>query len=135
MAFKRTLAFVLPTGILAVALPLLAALYLSHRQSTEEESRAAREIVGELLRRADSAGSEAFGALQRLLATKDPDRCSDEMIGLMRDLNIAARYLQAIGHVREGRLMCSSLGNHGEGIALGPVDYTSSRSEEHTSEL
>ena len=43
----------------------------------------------------------------------------------MREIDISASYLQAVGHVVNGRWMCSSFGDHGSGIELGPVDYIS----------
>ena len=123
---KPTTTLVLALGILAVAFPLGIALYLAYRHGMEAESRLATTIVREILRRADAAGDEATLAHRRLQVHDDRDPCSDSMIALMRDIDMASSYLQVLGHVSNGRLMCSSLGSHGNGIPLGPVDYVSS---------
>jgi sensor c-di-GMP phosphodiesterase-like protein len=43
----------------------------------------------------------------------------------MREIDLGSSYLQAVGHVANDRLVCSSLGNHGAGIPIGPVRYVS----------
>lgn len=125
MRRKLTTSLVLAIGVLAVAFPLAAALYLAYRQSMEEESRLAATIAREVVRRVDAAGDQATEAHRRLQVHDENDPCSDSMIALMRDIDMASSYLQVIGHVSEGRLMCSSQGLHGEGIPLGPVEYVS----------
>ncbi len=122
---KLTTRFVLSIGILGIAVPVLAALYLADRQSMDGEVRFARVMAGELLRRGEAAGDQAATANHKLSEFKDPDPCSDARIALMRDIGMASSYLQAVGYVEHGRLLCSSLGRHGEGIVLGPIAYVS----------
>lgn len=127
MLRKPTTRFALSVGILGILVPVLAALYLAHRQSMDDEVRLARVMAGEVLRRAETAGDQAVAANRRLSEFNDVDPCSDARIALMRDIGMASSYLQAVGYVENGRLLCSSLGRHGDGIPLGPVAYVSSR--------
>jgi sensor c-di-GMP phosphodiesterase-like protein len=114
-------------GAVAVAAPILAALYLAHSRSMDQEARQASTMAGEVLRRVEAAGDQAVGALVRLQALPRDAPCSDAAIERMRDIDLASSYLQAVGHVEGGRLACSSLSPHGDGIALGPVSSTSAR--------
>lgn len=109
---------------LAVALPIAAALYLAHHQSMQEESDAALMVASEVLRRSMAAGDQAISAEDRL-RDQDGDPCSDAAIARMRDIDMASSYLQLVGYVADGRLICSSMGRHGDGIPLGPVEYVS----------
>ena len=66
MRKKVTTALVLVAGLLGVAVPVLAALYLSHRQSMDAEVRLAMTMAEEVLRRADDVGDQAITAYRSL---------------------------------------------------------------------
>ena len=118
MKKRVTTTIVLAVGIFGIALPVLAALYLAHRQSMDAEIRLGMTMADEIMRRSDAAGDQAMLAYQRLAWSRDGDPCSDERIALMRDVDLGLSYLEVIGYVADGRLMCSSLGRHGQGIPL-----------------
>lgn len=113
-------------GLLTIMSTISVALYLAHRQSVDEESAAASAMSLELLRRADAMGTEAADAYRQLDEARLADPCSDQGLMLMRDIGMNANFLQAVGYVRDERLQCSSFGNYGEGLPLGPVAYVSS---------
>lgn len=117
----------LAAGALAVVAPILAALYLAHSRSMDQEAEQALSVAGEVLRRAQAAGDQGMAALGRLQALPRGAPCSEAALARMREIDLASSYLQAVGRVVDGRLVCSSLGRHGDGIALGPVRYTSAR--------
>lgn len=115
----------LAVALIGVALPLLAALYLAHRQSMDSEIELANTMAAEILRRADDAGNQGLHALQRIASDGQPLSCSEHSLALMRDIDLESSYLQVVGFVVDGRLICSSFGQLGQGIDLGPVDYVS----------
>ena len=110
-------------GLLAILSTISLALYLAHRQSVAEESAATSAMARELLHRADAMGDEALAAYRQLDQAHLADACSDAGLVLMRNIGMRARYLQAVGHIRDGQLRCSSFGRYGDGLALGPVAY------------
>ena len=110
---------------LAVAAPIAAALYISHQQSLDVEMTAALALADEVVRRTDKTNEQVISTLRTMSKGKPADPCSNAQIQLMREIDITSSYLQAVGHIVDGRLICSSLGNHGSGVELGPVDYTS----------
>lgn len=126
---RRTFTFrvVLAVAVLGIAFPVVAALYLAHRQSMDSEVELANSMTREVLRRADEAGVQAARALERVHLTGQGLNCSDSSLALMQDIDLESSYLQFVGQVVDGQLMCSSLGRHEPGIDLGPVDYVSSR--------
>ncbi len=126
MKRSHAIATAILAGLGAVVVPILAALYLTHRQSLQEETRQALTIAQEVRRRADEAGSQSTDAVDQVLAAHDPEPCSDANIAIMRRIDMGASYIQFIGHVEGDRLVCSSIGRHEPGIAIGPPTYVSS---------
>ncbi len=126
MLRKRIATWVtIAAGLLAILSTISVALYLAHRQSAAEKSALASAMSRSTLNRADAIGDEAYGAYQQLDRAHFADPCSDEGLSLMRDIGMKARYLQAVGYVRNERLQCSSFGHYAEGLPLGPAAYVS----------
>jgi sensor c-di-GMP phosphodiesterase-like protein len=114
-------------GILAIAAPIVASVYLSDQQSLDVEKAGAQALADEVLRRADKTSQQMEFALNALRDTNKGDPCSEERISAMRQLALGASNLKAVGYVSDKRLICSSLGHHGHGLSLGSDGYTSSR--------
>jgi sensor c-di-GMP phosphodiesterase-like protein len=110
-------------GVIAIALPIAAALHLAGKQSLDIEKEQAQLLAGEVLRRARTITDSAEAGIKTLNHAAPGGSCAPESIALMRDLDLQSPYLQAFGHIADGRLMCSSFGRHGDGIPIGPVTY------------
>lgn len=121
--FSISLAFIV--ALFAIAAPTAASLYISHQQSLDIETASALSLADELQRRTDKTNVQIKYAFVALRKDNVANPCSEEHIKLMREIGVTASYLQGVGHVANGRWMCSSMGNHGKGIELGPVDYIS----------
>lgn len=113
-------------GLLAVLVPVFAALYLARQQGLQEESSDALTMAAEVLRRGEIIASKADGGIEQLDASFARAPCSDAAIAAMRELSLVSGYLPVLGHVQDGRLICSSLGRHDPPPDLGPVDYITS---------
>jgi sensor c-di-GMP phosphodiesterase-like protein len=104
----------------AVAGPITAALFVARQQGEREEIAALSDVAAELLRLSAITRRQVDAAIAELADTR-ADPCSESAISTMRRLAVASTFIQAVGHVRDGRLVCSSLGIHDPGIALGPA--------------
>jgi sensor c-di-GMP phosphodiesterase-like protein len=113
-------------GALAIAAPIVASLYISHQESLDTEMNSALALADEVTNRTDKTNDQIKAAFQKLANRKQIDPCSKDQIKLMADIAVNSSYLQAVGYIKNNRWMCSSLGNQGRGMVLGPVDYTSS---------
>jgi sensor c-di-GMP phosphodiesterase-like protein len=109
--------------MLAVVVPIAAALYLAHQQSMQQASVQALALAGELLHRGDTAGEQAIAAYERLRRSDTTGPCSDEKRARLREVVMDYSYLQAIGFVSGNRVACSAIGPRGDGIDLGPPSY------------
>lgn len=80
-----------------------------------------------ILRRTEELGRQGFAAFDEIDAHQQEDPCSAANVALMEQLQMRFSYLKAVGHVENGRLMCSSWGRYKDGLPLGPVSYVSAR--------
>lgn len=112
-------------ALFAIAAPIAVSLYISHQQSLDIETTSALSLADELQRRTDKTNAQIKDAFVELRKEKPTNPCSEDRIKLMREIGITSSYLPAVGYVANGRWMCSSLGHHGKGVELGPVDYVS----------
>ena len=120
---SATIAVTLLAAGLGMAIPIVVAIILSARQGRETEMRLVSSYANESLRRSESTSDQALQATDALYATQAADPCSDSNLAVMRRFDLSSNYLQAVGYVANGRLVCSSLGREGTDLDLGPVDY------------
>ena len=123
---SRPSPWLLLAGIVAVAVPVALSVYLAGRLAMDAEYEHAGLLAQTVLQRSDAIARQVIAAAERIDASGERDPCSPRNIALMRQIVLESTYLQAVGHISGERLMCSSLGDHGKGIPLGPVRYVSS---------
>lgn len=116
-------AVTLIAALLAIAVPVLLAIFLADRQARQTEMRVVTNYARDVLHRSELTSDQIFAVQNALLAGKSADPCSDSNIAIMRRFDLASSYLQAIGYVKDGSLLCSSLGRDVRDLALGPVDW------------
>jgi sensor c-di-GMP phosphodiesterase-like protein len=107
----------------AVAIPVLLAIGLADRQARDTELSLVTGYAKDVLHRSETTSDQALMASDSLAAGHPADPCSDANIAIMRKFDLSSSYLQAIGYVADGRLVCSSQGRDAGGLALGPVDW------------
>jgi sensor c-di-GMP phosphodiesterase-like protein len=113
----------LAAALLAIAIPVLLAIYLADRQARDTEMRVVTSYAKDVLHRSETTSDQILAADKALLAARSQDPCADSSIAIMRRFDLSSSYLQAIGYVRDARLVCSSQGRDAGGLALGPVDW------------
>ena len=121
---NKVIALVIATisGVAVIGIPILVVVKLADQQSLEVEKEQALAIAREVMRRAEQVGDQAEITTRRLKAMQMVDPCSDDGITAMRSLAVGSSYLQMVGYVSNCLGLCSSLGRHAPGLALGPVD-------------
>lgn len=114
-------------SLLAIAIPLMTAIKLAEMQSLEEQTDRMRMLSADIIRRGDVTGRQVVEATAELIKNRANNPCSENNQKLMRSLAIKGTYLLGMGYEENNRLMCSTLGSHGEGVPLGKP-YLNSRS-------
>jgi sensor c-di-GMP phosphodiesterase-like protein len=118
-----TYALIAVTMLAAVLLPPWLAWKEAGRQAFDFESSQTLAYARDVLHRADTAASQSSQRL-RELAQSGYRPCSPQSIALMREIDLSTTYIQAVGYVRHGVIVCSSQGSNP--IPLGANAYWTS---------
>jgi len=109
--------------ILAIAVPTLLAIYMARIEAVESEKTRALAYAREAVHRSDATAEQIDAGIKALAAeAQRSGPCSNASLALMRRIDVASSYIQAIGHVSGTQLICSSIGQESFGLELGPPD-------------
>lgn len=125
MRRSRAIKLLVVLALLVALGPPLAATYIAQQQGLDTELSRALGYARVVVDRSDRAVEQMRLANEILLQefTLNPgDTCSNEMLLKMQQLGISMEFMKVAGAVRDGRLICSTLGQHGTGLDLGPAD-------------
>ena len=106
------LAVLYGVGLLAVLLPIGAAVLLAEHRSFEQQKDRANRLASDILQRAHKVADQMAAAFQELNAAKSAQPCSDTNLDLMRKLVVKSNLLIDVGHVENGEMVCSSFGRN-----------------------
>jgi sensor c-di-GMP phosphodiesterase-like protein len=122
--FNRLTWLIVVGVVITTTLPILAAISIAERQSSEAEQANAADIAQRALARAEIIGDQLREASRDIRTLTAQDACTAKGLELMRTIDLRSTMLQGVGWV-EGRTMrCSSfMGN--DALALGSADFTS----------
>ena len=122
---KRT-AIVLASlvGVVAIAMPILAAVQLARQQTIDEQLNLVSLLARDALRRSEDTVKQFETGVAQLVAADYDDPCVRTAILQMSSLDISSSYLQAFGYMEGTRVMCASVGAIlPGGLEVGPPDY------------
>jgi sensor c-di-GMP phosphodiesterase-like protein len=122
MEKKATIFVTLVVALAAIATPIGLTLQQARKQSIELQTIHLLGYARDVVYRTDRTAAQSYNGIERLIAARAVQPCSEEKMEIMRAIDLLSNSIQAIGYVSGERLMCSSLGKHGTGLPLGPVD-------------
>ncbi len=114
-------------GVVAIVVPILASIQLAKRQSLDTVKSVALDYARDVIHRMDHTSEQIDSGIARMKLASAGAPCSDADIALMSEIALGSSNIKAIGRVSGERLICSSLGQHGAGLPLGPVDVVTQR--------
>jgi sensor c-di-GMP phosphodiesterase-like protein len=122
---KKTVTIVtLFAALIAVALPIFMAVYLSYRQALDAESTRALSYARDVSHRNEIIGDQITSGIDKLVDAHAKNPCSEDSIERMRQISISSSRVHVFGFVSRDRLVCSSMGSFGGGLDLGPVAFS-----------
>ena len=111
-------------SLVVIAVPVVVALVLADRQSRMDVERQASQIASDVLERSHRVSSQIMHA-RSVLISPGVRPCSPQHMRLMMEMSVISPLLLGVGHVQNDHLLCSTFGQHGSGIPVGPPDYLS----------
>lgn len=111
---------ILLAAVLAVAGPPWLALREAQRQAYDMEAGLALNYAREVQHRMDETLEQSLDAIAEVTRAGGAP-CSAPVLALMREIDLMSGYIQALGHVRNGTMECSSIG--GPPVPLGAVAF------------
>ncbi|WP_169444469.1 EAL domain-containing protein [Massilia niastensis] len=112
-------------ALTAIGLPIWLAVREAGRQALVVETARAMEYARTVMYRSEATASQVATGIARLRKLHARAPCSSASIDEMRQIDLGSSYIQAIGHVRDGLLVCSSMAGDAMDFPLGQVDYRS----------
>ena len=103
--------------LLAALIPIAASLWVAHRQAKEDQVAYLTSLADEVLRRGVASRQQLVAALNDLDGDPHP-ACSQASLTRMQQLVGTSFYLQGMGAVRDGALVCSTLTAGNEVVQL-----------------
>ncbi|CAN7387359.1 EAL domain-containing protein [Massilia sp. LjRoot122] len=125
---KKT-AVVLLTLLVAIAgigLPIWLAIEESERQAFKAEGAHALGYARDVVVRGNETAAQVEAAVVRL-APHAAAPCAPVAIDVMREVDLASTYIQAVGHIVGNRMPCSSIVGSAQVLELGAPTYRSRR--------
>ncbi|WP_230029569.1 EAL domain-containing protein [Massilia sp. Bi118] len=127
MRRQLTFGLTLMLALAALVLPPWLAWREAERQAFDAETALTLGYARDVLHRTDETGRQALAGIQALVHSGLPP-CSNGARELMREIDLTSTYLQAIGYVRDGVMVCSSM--TGAPVPLGAMSFRTSRDVE-----
>ncbi len=114
------------TALIAVITPLVLAVYIAHVQGLQHTSMQALNYARDSLSRSNMTTRQVTDAIERLKFSGTKP-CSPASLDMMREIDLASSYIQAIGYMSGDELVCASLDILDGGLDLGPADRVNAR--------
>lgn len=108
--------------IAAVLAPILLAFLVTRHEVTQAEFDRTMGFAQDVLRRTEGMRAQVLDGIDEIAELGIVQSCSSANLAAMRNIDLSSSYIQAIGRVLNGQLVCSSIGLAGPSMALGPVD-------------
>jgi sensor c-di-GMP phosphodiesterase-like protein len=110
MRQRFSLALFIAATVALLVLPPWLASREAWRQAYEAEALQTLSYARDVLHRTENTSMQVARGIKRLQRSGYPP-CSEESREIMRQIDLASSYIQAIGLVRNGVIVCSSMGD------------------------
>jgi sensor c-di-GMP phosphodiesterase-like protein len=115
-------------ALLALAAPIVFSIHSAQRRAAEQQERRALDYALAVTHRSDLMLDQVGRAVTRIRAAGAVGACDPARIDAMRRADLSSSYIQALGHVVNNRMVCSSIdAQAGTGFDLGPYDAITPR--------
>lgn len=107
-----------------VVLPLPALLCIPYLEHLAQAAaiKDADVLAQRALARNEAITSQVRNALEAMAGLQLVHPCGPEALVAMQRVSLTNHHVQAVGHIRDGKFLCSTAGNSLDDVDLGPAD-------------
>jgi sensor c-di-GMP phosphodiesterase-like protein len=105
--------------VITAFVSIFLSLMIAQNQAISKETRRLREITSGVLMRMSSTREQFTNVVAHFAHVAEKDACAPQHIQKMQEFNISGFFLQAVAHVKDNRIVCSSISEVFDGIDLG----------------
>lgn len=104
---------------ITASISIFLSLIIAHNQAVSKEKKHLREITTGVLMRMSTTRAQFANIVDYFSDVKEADACSPQHVQKMQEFNVAGFFLQAVAHIRDNQIMCSSISELLNGMQLG----------------
>lgn len=117
---KRFLTGVVLFLIMITALiSIVLSLIIAQKEAISKETKHLKEMTNGVLMRMSSTREQFARIVDHFSAVPEEEACSPLHVQKMQEFNVAGFFLQAVAHIRDNRIICSSISELLNGMELG----------------
>lgn len=105
--------------IITAFVSIFLSLMIAQNQAISKETKRLKEITDGVLIRMSTTREQFANVVSYFAHVSEKDACSPQHIQKMQEFNISGFFLQAVAHVKDDRIICSSISEIFDGISLG----------------
>jgi sensor c-di-GMP phosphodiesterase-like protein len=105
--------------VITAFVSIFFSLMIAQNQAISKETRRLRDITSGVLMRMSSTREQFTNVVAHFAHVAEKDACAPQHIQKMQEFNISGFFLQAVAHVKDNRIVCSSISEVFDGIDLG----------------
>ncbi len=110
---------------LATLLPIGASVLLARQQARAKQEQRALFYAQDVMRRSEDTGRQISDAFKLLVATPDRPACGQVRRRVMQRIDAVSSYIQFVGRLDRGRIVCASYGQFEVPLEVGKPDLIS----------
>lgn len=110
---------------LATLLPIGASVLLARQQARARQEQRALFYARDVLRRSEDTSKQITDAFRLMASTPDRPPCSQARRQVLQRIDAASSYIQFVGRLDRGRIVCASYGEFEVPLELGKPDLIS----------
>ena len=112
---------------LATLLPIGASVLLARQQARARQEQRALFYARDVLRRSEDTSKQIADAFRLMASTPDRPPCSQARRQVLQRIDAASSYIQFVGRLDRGRIVCASYGEFEVPLELGKPDLISDK--------
>lgn len=105
--------------MITASLSIFLSLIIAHHQAVSKETKHLREITAGVLMRMSTTRQHFSHVVTYFSSIAEKDACLPQQVQKMQEFNVSGFFLQAVAHIRNNKIVCSSISELLDGMELG----------------